>query len=506
MSDRLSDTERTLLSGYLDSEVSSAERQGAEGLLARSKDAEAYLNDLRSLRSVAHEAFPPMFGAGIAGAAFSAKLTGGSIASAAGKTIAVKGLFAGSWGMASIASAAASIGVVMALNFGGGRIDNSGDNLRPVSASQSAPASHSSAAIAADTGSLVVPSMTPDELVGFAVKGTLPIDPNRNRYLTVQTKGKDSFRLELHQGSPNELANQFKEVHLAETPQLENVEQAIRRSVKAFPNGSIGLRNDIWNNRQQLVNLLRERNLRPDLDLRLAAEHRRLAEFRAARAAQVARFQQQVQVVAQVSMIEQGWSNTANINGVILHSVMPNSQQAWNVWESRTFPVIIQPDAFPPNAESVASWTMGCSNNPVVVQGDNVMVSLFDSPVFDELQNSLPAELLLLSHSPENPETAAAAPTEEAPRAIPVKIARPRPRGYNWNQVQQPDAAIKKTPENTPSINVITPPDQEGQVVIIRTQEILEHARQQLQRADSLLRQLRQDQNLQQPENSSKQP
>lgn len=501
MNYRLSDTERTLLSGYFDGEISSDERQTAEGLLARSKEAQTYLNDLRSLRNVTHEGFPlPMIGAGIAGAAFSTKLTASSIASAAGKTAAVKGLFAGSWGAASIATAAASIGVVMALNFGGGRIDNSGDNLRPTASARPASAAKTSAATA-DTGSLVVPLMTSDELVGFAVKGTLPIDQHRNRYLTVQTEGSDSFRLELHRGKPNDMATQFQQVNLPETPQLDTVEQAIRRSVKALPNGMIGLRNDIWNNRQRLVNLLRERNLRPDLDSRLAVEHQRLAQFRAARAAQVAKFQQQVHAV-QVNIVQQGWGEFVdNFNGVIASSTPFPSQQAWDVWESTTFPVIIQPDAFPQSTESVA-LTMQCQNNPMLVKGNNVVVDLLSSPVFQELEGELPAELLALPRAAESPNIlmlATEAPPPHSP-AIPVRIARPRPRANDGNGLLPAESQNNQRGLLQFSTE---PPDGQEEVIIIRTQEILEHARQQLQRADSLLRQLRQQEN--QPE-SSEQP
>lgn len=502
MNHRLSDTERTLLSGYLDGEISSAERQTAEGLLARSKDAEAYLNDLRSLRNVAHEAFPPVLGAGIAGAAFSAKLTGSSIAAAAGKTTAVHGLFAGSWGMAGIATAAASIGVVMALNFGGGRIDNSGSNVRPAVAARTPSALP--VAAAADTGSLVVPSMTPDELVGFAVKGTLPIDPNRNRYLTVQTEGNDSFRLELHRGKPKELARQFHEVNLAETPQLDTVEQAIRHSVKAFPNGFIGLRNDIWNNRQRLVSLLRERSLRPEINTRLAEEHRRLAEFRAARATQVAQFQQQTQAM-QANVVQQGWHRVIG-NAMPPRRVIPSatsvSQQAWNSWELRTFPVIIQPEAFPEESETVA-LTMACRNDPVVLQSNKVVVDLFDSPEFQELQGLLPAEMLAI---PQHSEIAAGIPIPEPAAAAPVRIARPRVQANEARGMKNGmDILLNDTGS---SVHVVKANPNTRQVVIIRTQEILEHARQQLQQADSLLRQLREGQKpqQQQPENSAEQP
>lgn len=498
MTYRLSDTERTLLSGYLDGEISSAERQTAEGLLARSKDAQTYLNDLQSLRNVTHEAFPlPMVGTGIAGVAFSAKLTGSSIASAAGKTAAVKGLFAGSWGVASIATAAASIGVVMALNFGGGRIDNSGDNLRPMASAQ--PVSAPPAASAAnDTASLVVPSMTPDELVGFAVGGTLPVDQHRSRYLTVQTEGKDSFRLELHRGKPSDMA--FQQVSLAETPQLDTVEQAIRRSVKALPNGLIGLRNDIWNNRQRLVNLLRERNLRPDLDSRLAVEHRRLAEFRAARAAQVAQFQQHVQAV-QVNMVHQGWSEIVGINGPIGSSIPLPSQQAWGVWESTTFPVIIQPNAFPQASEAVAI-TMQCQNNPMLVQANNVVVDLFSSPAFQELEDELPAELLALPRSSTESAGMLLLPAEALPtEALPIHSAMPA-RTVKLRANDRHRVAPAENPNNQQPPMQFEDEQTDGQeVVIIRTQEILEHARQQLQRADSLLRQLQQQQG-NQPEDS----
>lgn len=498
MNHRLSDTERTLLSGYLDGEASNAEQQVAEGLLARSKDAQAYLNDLRSLRNVAHEAFPPIISTAITGATFSAKLTGNSIANAVGKTAVGKGLFAGSWGIAGIATAAASIGVVMALNFGGGRIDNSGSNLRPVIATQTASINP---LVAADTGNLVVPSMTPDELVGFAVKGTLPIDQNRNRYLTVQTEGKDSFRLELHRSKPKELATQLQQVNLAETPQLDTVEQAIRRSIKALPNGNIGLCNDIWSNRLRLVNLLRTRNLRPDLDSRLATEHRRLAEFRAARIAQVEQFQQQIQAV-QVNMSQQGWNGHININGTVGSLVVNTPEQAWNVWEQTTFPVVIQPDAFPQTTETVA-FTVGCSNNPALLQEDNVVVDLFNSPVFEELQSSLPAEMVALLN---NSEPITTMPTQGTPVVLPVKTAAKSHYRNNKGVIQN-----RELSNGEPfSIQVLrapnqVDPDQNRQVVIIRTQEILEHARQQLQRADSLLRQLQQ-QSPNQPENSNKQP
>ncbi len=274
---RLSDHERTLLSAFLDGEVSAMERRTAEELLSGSEEARAYLREIRAVNNLSVEAFPPLLAdaVGTLGSSFS----GSGISTAAQKTSMLNGLFSSTWGVAGVAASAAAIVAAVSL---------SGDQPRTGNPTASKPVAvheqNTPSTAPFDTSHLIVPAMTPAELVGFAVQGTLPIDAGRDRFLTVRTKGEDSFAINVRNGVPVEVREPFQGITLGSSSGLDTVQRAIRSSVKALKDGGIALRRDFMWQRHRLIDYLQNRRvlLPADLQAPLRQARRTLESSRVA--------------------------------------------------------------------------------------------------------------------------------------------------------------------------------------------------------------------------------
>lgn len=280
---RLSDNERTLLSAYLDGEVSPAEQGKAEALLAGSKEARTYLHEIRTVNNLSVAAFPPPIVGGAIAGSIAAKISGSAISTAAQHTSLLKALLSGPWGLAGAAVTAATIVTAVSLSINPGQVKTTGHGV-PVA---SPPAIVRNATVAeapiSDTNGTMVPTMTPPELVRFAVEGTLPLDYQRDHYLTIQPNGTDSFVVNVGRGTQTALDASLGEISSGSLAGLDTVQRAIRSTVKAMKNGTIGIRNDFLAQRCRLIDSLENRRLAlPDpLHAPLRTARRRLEGSRA---------------------------------------------------------------------------------------------------------------------------------------------------------------------------------------------------------------------------------
>ncbi len=246
MSLKLSDNDRTLLSAYMDGELSPDELRRAEQLLGGSPEARTYLGHLRSVRSFSTAAFPTV-SAGLAGAA-AGKLSGGAITATAKKSAMIKGFTLGGWGTTGLVAAAASVVVGVALSGGGDRkapVPSSPRATHRAAAPVATPMAAAATPIDVDTNALLVPPMTPSEMVRFAVNGTVPIDAKRKQYLTLASHGDDSMVVALRDNPPADEFVALDEVEPSDWRELDSVHRAIRTSLLNYGNKGIAISCDI---------------------------------------------------------------------------------------------------------------------------------------------------------------------------------------------------------------------------------------------------------------------
>jgi hypothetical protein len=251
MTTRLSDNERALLSAYRDGEASSAETAEAERLLADSAEAREYLADLRSLAAFSHVAFPaaPVAGVG-ASAGFGGKLTSGAIQSAA-HSAAHTGLGLG-WGVGLAAAAVTTVAVLSATLGGGSEPRES----RPVAASVRSDVPLRPLGLDVDEDAVIVPAITRQELVDFAMTGQLPIDSARERFLTVAPR-KGGMEIKVH-NAPSAIPAGLDGLNLGSVPGLDSLERAIRTSLLQSEGKGIAVRVDLPSLRLRVLEELQE--------------------------------------------------------------------------------------------------------------------------------------------------------------------------------------------------------------------------------------------------------
>ncbi len=192
---QLSEHQRTLLSALRDGELKGEELQQAERLVADSEAARAFLGELELLHGVALEAWAAPIAAGSIPASLSAEVIR---AAAVARGTAAHGLLGSAWGVGGVIAAAAAvvIGVTMSLNTGpdSPRVDSRLASVPSAPAIQPDPVVRT---VSLDADDLIVPQMTSEELVGFAVDGVVPIDAKRDRYASVASAGGDSIALRM---------------------------------------------------------------------------------------------------------------------------------------------------------------------------------------------------------------------------------------------------------------------------------------------------------------------
>ena len=251
MTYKLSQIDRTLLSAYLDGEVSPAERLRAEQLLKGSEEARSYLRDLQAVNylSGAAIAVPAVGAAGTASVGISAKLTGNAIQAAAKRAAVTKASSAlGSWGIVGLASAAAAVvaGVALSVNTPATQprttIDRDRADRVAATRKETIPVAP---ALDIDTSNLLVPPMTTSDLYAFALHGTLPIGAKRNCFITLAAQGGDSLQVKVHSKAPEEIAPDIAAIEPREAQTLDSLQRVIRTSVIHYANGGVALRADI---------------------------------------------------------------------------------------------------------------------------------------------------------------------------------------------------------------------------------------------------------------------
>jgi hypothetical protein len=266
MQQRLTDIERTLLSAYHDGELSGADAQRAEELLVGSQPAQAYLRDLRNLNTLSVAAFPAAGATTAAGASAGAKLTSSAIRAAAEKGAVTKGMLAGGWGMAGMATAAVAVVAVAVMTL----MPSSKSGEPPLELQQpNTPLAQvaTPAVMALDTSSLIVPAMTADELVSFAMNGTLPIDEERQRFICVADSA--AANPGLHRELPAMLRQELGTLGPEAIRGLDSIKEVVRTSLLNYSDDRIAIRNDMGELRLSVL-----QHIESSLSPRLPAETR----------------------------------------------------------------------------------------------------------------------------------------------------------------------------------------------------------------------------------------
>ncbi len=249
MSYNLSNTERTLLSAYLDGEISATERVQAEQLLTRSEGARAYLNEIRAVHDLSGSVLTgTSILEGSSGAPFSAKLSGKAIEAAAEKAIYSKAVALGSWGLAGVAGVAAvAVGMVLSVATPSRPVaGNTSPRPVPQSRTMTAPEVTATApVIDLDTSNLLVSPMTPSDLFAFAVDGTLPIKSTKGSYITLAPQGKASMALEVHADAPEDISERLLSFDAPALAMFDSIQRVVRTSLLQYSNERIALRADL---------------------------------------------------------------------------------------------------------------------------------------------------------------------------------------------------------------------------------------------------------------------
>ena len=229
----------------MDGELVPAESMEVERLLARSEDARVYLQELHAVRELSGEAFVAPHLAGASGSSLAEKLSGRSVQSAAKQAVVGKSVVAGSWGVAGVIGVAAAV-VGIILFFGDGE-----PRPAPVAADRSSHSTggviqpHAQPTMNLDTSNLLVPPMTPSDLLTFAVDGTLPIDARHGCYITLGSTGMDSLSVEVHAKAPASMAEQLPSLDGTAMVVLDSIQRVVRTSLLQYSNERIALRTDM---------------------------------------------------------------------------------------------------------------------------------------------------------------------------------------------------------------------------------------------------------------------
>lgn len=248
MTYKLSDNERTLLSAYMDGELLPGEIREAEQLLARSGDASAYLKELRAVHELSGGALAASCVVdGAAGAMLAEKLSGKAIEAVAGRAVLTKTTVAGTWGVAGVVGTVAAVVAGIVLLVGSPDPGPSGDVAvkQPGTTVQTVMPSAAQQSIAIDTNSLLVPPMTPSDLLAFAVDGTLPIDTKGGRYITMEPSGEHGLSVEMHAKTPRNLVEQLPSLDGIALAMLDSIQRVVRTSLLQCSNERIALRADM---------------------------------------------------------------------------------------------------------------------------------------------------------------------------------------------------------------------------------------------------------------------
>jgi hypothetical protein len=153
----------------------------------------------------------------------------------------------GPWGLAGLASAAATavVGVALSLNTSTPpprpttTKDHAGRTIARPEVTPVAPA------LDLDTSNLLVPPMTTSDLYAFALHGTLPIGAKRERFITLATSGGDSLQVKVHSKAPEDITPDIAAIEPLEAHALDSLQRVIRTSVIHYANGGVALRADI---------------------------------------------------------------------------------------------------------------------------------------------------------------------------------------------------------------------------------------------------------------------
>ncbi len=257
MNQRLTENDRVLLSTYLDNELAAADVVRAERLITSSPEAESYLNELRALGTLSIEA-----GALPAGLAATMKLTGPAIVTAAKGISLAKGTILGGWGVTGLVGVAATAAVAVTIALSGGGRDAPKDPTHTTAQTGHAAVAQTVPAVTAltlDSNALIVPEMTPTEMVAFAVDGTLPIDEGRKRFITLVTKGRDSLSVEIHNRPPQGMVDIMRDIERlrpAEYRGIDSLARMVRLAVLQGKDGGTIVRRDIGRLRLEVAQLL----------------------------------------------------------------------------------------------------------------------------------------------------------------------------------------------------------------------------------------------------------
>ncbi len=241
MKQSLNDIERTLLSAYMDGELSPEELAKAEELLASSEGARLYLSELTVVEHLSASVLAAVPVAGTAGvASVSAKLTGSAIQAAAKRSLLTKTASFGTWGLAGAVGAAVTGIVAVARSVNSPRATLSDVTTHPRAAAQAPMQAISSV----DTSNLLVPPMSTSDMVAFAVHGTLPLDTGRQRFICLGTSGKDSLVVAVNDRPMKDTDAQLLAMRVTRAGALDSLQRIVRTSVLQSRNG-IALRADI---------------------------------------------------------------------------------------------------------------------------------------------------------------------------------------------------------------------------------------------------------------------
>jgi hypothetical protein len=244
-----------LLSAYVDGELSSIEQRRVEEMLAGSAEAQSYVGDLRALNGLSSAAFPAVsIGSAAIGTGVTAKLSGSAIKIAAQKAALSKGFLGGIWGLTGVATAAVAVvaGVTLSLKS----VAPSAGKINPTMVREhtgSSPVMAATPAVGLDTSSVIVPRMTPVELVKFAVKGTLPIDSKRDRYIRL-VSGDESSGMQREE--LNALEHDLRNFDWNQIKGLDSIQEVVRTALLNYSGDRLAIRKDIGDLRLRVLKSL----------------------------------------------------------------------------------------------------------------------------------------------------------------------------------------------------------------------------------------------------------
>lgn len=254
----LNDTERTLLSAYIDGELAPHEIAAAERLLSSSDEAQRYLNELRTVEHLSSSALVGVVASEGVSGGVAAKLTGRAIEAAAKKALFTKAASLGTWGIAGTVGVVATAAVGLALSLASPKeLPIARVERQAAAAARPSAAGTPASFVNVDTNNLIVPPMSTSDLVTFAVHGTLPLGDTRKQFLTCAPKGADSLAVRMHSTAPEAFAaDEIGAWNPAEIKVLDSMQRVIRTSVLHYANQGIALRADIPTLRLNVIRTL----------------------------------------------------------------------------------------------------------------------------------------------------------------------------------------------------------------------------------------------------------